>query len=106
MTETDEVSEQVWDRTRSHARPDGEHRMKRLLTTGLMVGFALVCAASLQAQQAAKPKMGTAIPAEITTPDKVETRLGTLEFFDGAPSDATVQTVYDHLDFIHGVEVF
>jgi len=71
-----------------------------------MVGFALVCAASLQAQQAAKPKMGTAIPAEITTPDKVETRLGTLEFFDGAPSDATVQTVYDHLDFIHGVEVF
>jgi hypothetical protein len=80
--------------------------MKRVLTTGLVVGFVTVCAATLQAQPAATPKMRTDIPAEITTPDHVETRLGTLEFFDGAPSDATVQKVYDHLDFIRGVEVF
>ena len=46
------------------------------------------------------------MPASITTPDKVETRLGTLEFKDGAPSKATVEKVYDNLDFMHGVEAF
>lgn len=45
-------------------------------------------------------------PASITTPDRLETRLGTLEFKDGAPSKATVQKVYDNLDFMHGVEAF
>ena len=29
------------------------------------------------------------IPPSITTPDKVETRLGTLDFKDGMPSNAT-----------------
>lgn len=42
----------------------------------------------------------------ISTRDRVETRLGTLEFRDGAPSQATVDKLYDHLDFIHGVNVF
>ena len=36
-------------------------------------------------------KMTTDIPAGITTPDRVETRLGTLRFFDGLPDEATVQ---------------
>ncbi|MGY2125651.1 DUF1214 domain-containing protein [Nocardia gipuzkoensis] len=48
---------------------------------------------------------GTA-PAEITIPDLLETRLGALEFTDGAPSRETVQKVYDNLDLIRGVEVF
>src|SRR5512136_1260408 len=51
-------------------------------------------------------KMTTDIPASITTPDTVETRLGTLRFFDGLPDEATVQTVYDNLDFQRGVETF
>jgi hypothetical protein len=46
------------------------------------------------------------IMASISTPDTVETRIGTLEFFDGLPSPETVQTVYDNLDFLRGVEVF
>ena len=54
----------------------------------------------------AKPKMATDIPAGITTPDAVETRLGTLRFFDGFPDDATVQTVYDNLDFQRAVQAF
>jgi hypothetical protein len=53
-----------------------------------------------------KPKMATEIPASITTPDTVETRLGTLRFFDGLPDDATVETVYDNLDFQRGVQAF
>jgi hypothetical protein len=51
-------------------------------------------------------RMTTDIPAGITTPDRVDTRIGTLEFFDGFPTDATVQTVYDNLDFMRGVQVF
>jgi len=51
-------------------------------------------------------KMTTDIPASITTPDTVETRLGTLKFFDGLPDDATVQTLYDNLDFQRGVQAF
>ncbi len=42
----------------------------------------------------------------ISTPDTVESRLGTLEFNDGAPSEATAALLYDHLDFIHGVQAF
>ena len=52
------------------------------------------------------PNYNTPIPGIITTPDKVSTRIGTLEFFDGFPSPETTQKVYDNLDFLRGVEVF
>jgi hypothetical protein len=42
----------------------------------------------------------------ISTPDLVPTRLGTLEFDDGAPTDATASLLWDHLDFVHAVEGF
>jgi hypothetical protein len=42
----------------------------------------------------------------LSTPDHVESRLGTLEFDDGAPSEETAALLYDHLDFMHGVEAF
>jgi hypothetical protein len=51
-------------------------------------------------------KMATEIPSSITTPDVVETRLGTLRFFDGLPDKATVKTLYDNLDFQRGVQAF
>jgi hypothetical protein len=50
--------------------------------------------------------MTTDIPVSITTPNVVETRLGTLRFFDGLPDEETVQTVYDNLDFQRGVQAF
>jgi hypothetical protein len=46
------------------------------------------------------------IPPALTTPDKVETSIGTLEFKDGAPSVATAQKVYDSLDFTRALNVF
>jgi len=46
------------------------------------------------------------IPPSITTPDKVESRIGTLEFGDGMPSLETLDKVYDHLDFTHAFEAF
>jgi hypothetical protein len=44
--------------------------------------------------------------APFHTPDTVQSRLGALEFRDGAPSDETAALLYDHLDFVHGVEAF
>ena len=51
-------------------------------------------------------KQTTDIPAGIQTPDKVETSIGTLEFFDGVPSKATSENVYDYLDRMRGVDAF
>ncbi len=64
----------------------------------------LVLAAS--AAQAQAPKFAPDVPAKITTPDSVQTRIGTLRFKDGAPDAATVQAVYDQLDFSRGVQSF
>lgn len=52
------------------------------------------------------PGFNQLIPEKIMTPDKVESRLGTLEFVDGVPTKETTQRVYDHLDFMRGTEVF
>lgn len=50
--------------------------------------------------------MTTDIPPGIAVPDKVETRIGTLEFFDGFPDDATVEKLYDNLDFQRAVQAY
>ncbi len=42
----------------------------------------------------------------ISVADHVETRVGALEFIDGVPSRETVETVYDHLDFVHGLNAY
>jgi len=42
----------------------------------------------------------------ISTPDQVETSIGTLEFFDGIPTRETAALLYDNLDFLRGVETF
>jgi len=60
-------------------------------------------AASAYAQT---PGFNQIIPEKIMTPDKVETRIGELNFVDGVPTDETTRKVYDHLDFMRGVEVF
>ena len=52
------------------------------------------------------PGYNTPIPAKITTPDRVETRIGELRFADGVPTHETTQKLFDHLDFVRGVEVF
>jgi hypothetical protein len=77
--------------------------------TNLCLATAIALIFSIGASYAAQPpkmKMTTDIPEAITTPDSVETRLGTLKFFDGYPDDATTQKVYDNLDFMNGVNAF
>src|SRR5258706_15205389 len=51
------------------------------------------------ARKSTRMKMTTDIPPSITNPDKVETRIGTLKFFDGFPDKATCEKVYDNLVF-------
>lgn len=44
--------------------------------------------------------------SSISTPDTVETRIGTLKFKDGAPAAETSSAVYDHLDFTYAFRAF
>ena len=48
----------------------------------------------------------TPIPASIMTPGVVDSRIGRLEFADGVPTIETTKLLWDHLDFIRGVEAF
>ncbi len=48
----------------------------------------------------------TSLPSSITTPDSVDSRIGELDFKDGAPSADTVDAVYDNLDFINAFRAF
>jgi hypothetical protein len=81
-----------------------EIRLIRNMMFSLAAGALTTCA--VQAQTPPKMKLTTDIPASITTPDLVETRLGTLKFSDGFPDGGTVEKVYDNLDFERGVQAF
>ena len=67
---------------------------------------ALVLAATMAGAIAAPPKYAPDVPAKITTPDAVETRIGTFHFKDGMPDPATAQLAYDQLDYTRGVDAF
>jgi len=77
---------------------------KRLVGAILVVAMVINVAVGVGAP--AKMKMTTKIPEGITTLDEMETRLGTLKFFDGVPDKETRKKVYDHLDFQHGFQAF
>ena len=48
----------------------------------------------------------TKIPENVITPDILNTRLGSLTFKDGVPSDDTVSKVYDNLDFTRALDAY
>ena len=86
--------------------------MKRsILKTSSATALAVALCAAFIAPQAlaqnASPKYKADVPKSVLTPDKVQTKLlGTLEYFDGMPSKATVAKSYDFLDLARGVEAF
>lgn len=70
-----------------------------------IAGMAIAALAS--ASVASAQTYQADVPDSLLTPDVIESqRLGTLRFSDGLPDDATVQKVYDNLDFARGVEAF
>ena len=58
-------------------------------------------------RSAAEPKYKADVPESLLTPNTVETELlGTLDFFDGMPSDETVRKAIDFLDTSRAAEAF
>lgn len=77
------------------------------LTTNITLA-AVVATALLNggATFRANAQSNSSVLSSVTTPDKVETRIGTLEFNDGQPSQATLEKVYDNLDYMHAIRAF
>jgi hypothetical protein len=67
-----------------------------------LAAFFLICApVSVLAQT------NMAIEVEsISTPNELKTRIGPLQFNNGRPRPKSVEQLYDHLDFVRGVDVF
>ena len=70
----------------------------RRLCCGTALALLLAGTASAQVSEEALQS--------ISTPASVETRIGTLDFKDGAPSAATAAAVYDNLDFTYAFRAF
>lgn len=77
----------------------------RLMQIALVFSTA-TAASGVLAQTQPQPKFSARVPSSILTPDTVQTRIGTLKFFDGLPDADTATKVYDNLDFSRGVEAF
>ena len=73
------------------------------ISLGTLVLVVSLSTGALPAFAAEEPVV---IPPQITTPDSVDTSLGTLKFHDGIPSEDTAQKAYDQLDLQRGVEAF
>lgn len=71
-------------------------------TAWMLVCAMLGCAAA-QAPEQTEFETYAPTPPSILTPDEAQTQIGTLRFFDGLPGAKTVETVYEHLDFLRGV---
>ncbi|MBD3853957.1 MAG: DUF1254 domain-containing protein, partial [Acidobacteria bacterium] len=52
------------------------------------------------------PGFNHKIPESILTPDEVKTRVGTLEFFDGIPTEETAAVLFENLDLNRGQQAF
>ena len=70
-----------------------------ILTVGLLIFRSIVIAQ-------VTPGYNNKIPEKIMTPNTVESRIGELEFYDGMPTETTLEKIYDNLDFMRGVDVF
>ena len=51
-------------------------------------------------------KYSTPAPPGVAAPDALDTRFGTLHFFGGFPDQASVDKLYDNLDFQRAVQAY
>lgn len=78
---------------------------------GAFTALALCVSCQSLFGDAARPappemKMTTEVPKGVATPDRLETRIGTLTSFDGVPDAKSTQRVYDNLDFARAVQSY
>lgn len=74
------------------------------LAIGVLIGWAVGQDQPQKKDGPAKYKMTTEIPSSVPCPNKLETRFGTLNFFDGFPDKASTEKLYDNLDFQHAMQ--
>ena len=67
---------------------------------------AAVACTMLTLPHLAVAQTAPATPPSLVTPDRVESRLGILEFKDGVPNKATADKVFDNLDFTYAYRAF
>ena len=72
---------------------------------GHLTVIAAYAALALSRTAAGQSAAGTLAPSS-ATPNKVTTRIGTLDFKDGAPNQETIEKTYDNLDFTHAFNAF
>jgi hypothetical protein len=94
------------EHTISVEAPGGATNMGYVTMTQLELAPAVLVCAMLALPRVATSQVTTAIPLTLTTPDKVESRIGTLEFKDGVPSKVTAEKLYDNLDFTYAFRAF
>jgi hypothetical protein len=89
-------------------KPITRSRLSCVLIAAAVAGALTLTSAYAQKAAPGEPTRGynNRIPEQILTPNTVQTRIGTLNFVDGVPTAKTTRMVYDHLDFLRGVEVF
>ena len=88
-----------------------DFKAKKQVTVALLFALTVLISCKQQEQkeqisQAVKLKMTTTFPDGIAIPDKVDSRLGALNFRDGFPDKATVDILYDNLDFQRAVQSY
>ena len=71
-----------------------------------VVTLLVALAPMLSWGQEKNPEVSQELLNAVGIPDKIETAIGKLEFFDGVPTDATINTLYDNLDRSRAVQVF
>ncbi|MEM8882531.1 MAG: DUF1254 domain-containing protein [Planctomycetota bacterium] len=79
---------------------------RRPYRTLLTLGLLTVIGCQAARPPASKMKMTTEVPPGIATPDRMDTRIGTIRSFDGVPDKASAAKIYDNLDYHHGVQAF
>jgi len=75
--------------------------MSRMLFSAIAIALATMAAA-----QNVNAEVPQSVLDSISTPNQVETSIGTLEFLDGAPLPETAEKVYDYLDTTRAMDAF
>ena len=56
--------------------------------------------------QSPSPGVSAEELSSLSSPDRLETRFGAMELFDGVPLPATVEMSYNTLDLVRGIDAF
>jgi hypothetical protein len=83
--------------------PAGETTMRRN-SYHAVIALALIALLAEVSWAQPTPGFNNKIPESILTPDTVETKVGTLEFFDGIPDEKAAAALFANLDLNRGLQ--